>query len=64
MRTYIFTERERGIVTAFLSGEKTGGMDIARIKYMVNTFKNLSGDIALYRRLRIQLAKTSSAVST
>ncbi|MEM2263473.1 MAG: hypothetical protein QW160_04545 [Candidatus Bathyarchaeia archaeon] len=52
MRTYIFTERERSIVKAFLSGEKTYGLDLARIKYVVRTFKRLGGDVELYLRFR------------
>jgi len=52
MRKYIFTERERRIIEAYLSGTTTRGVDIARLRYNLKVFKRLSMDVDLYLRFR------------
>ncbi len=52
MRKYIFTERERRIITAYLEGVKTTGVDIGRLKYNLKVFERLREDVELYLRFR------------
>jgi uncharacterized membrane protein len=60
MRTYIFTNRERRIIQAFLNGEKVDSMDMARIRYMVRTFKTLASDVQLYLTFRKAISAASA----
>jgi len=63
LRSYIFTDRERRIVKAFLAGEKVDRLDIGRIMHRVRSFKGLPGDVDLYLALR-RLAESKTAEST
>ena len=65
MRTYIFTAHEREVIRAFLAGEiPSTGKAIGQIRWRMDSFEDLCGDVDLYRDLQIRLAKTNSAVST
>lgn len=58
MRSYIFTPRERTIVTRFLNGDiGANNGDIKQIKSRIRHFVNLPGDIELYLRLREMMTK-------
>jgi hypothetical protein len=61
MRTYIFTARERRVISSFLEG-KTPINDAAleQIRSRVKSFVELSGDIDVYLRLR-EAVKAASA---
>jgi hypothetical protein len=60
MRKYIFTERERRIIEAYLSGATTKGVDIARLRYNLKVFKRLGEDVELYLRFREAVSAKSA----
>lgn len=64
MRSYIFTERERRIVKAFLAGEKVSRLEVAKIRHRVRKFSVLAADANLYLDLRRRLAEPEPAAST
>jgi hypothetical protein len=52
MRSYIFTEYERRVIRAFLSGKKVDRLDIGRIKHRARKFRDvLETDFALFKEL-------------
>jgi len=52
LRSYIFTDRERQIIQAFLAGERVDRLDIGRIKHRARLFrKTLTSDIDLFLKL-------------
>jgi len=52
MRTYIFTDRERRILEAFLTGKKVDKIKLSKIMYRVRKYKTLFDDTYLYLRVR------------
>jgi hypothetical protein len=52
LRSYIFTERERKIITGMLIGEKVSRVDVAKIMFRFRRFTNLAKDVELYLALR------------
>ena len=52
MRSYIFTERERKIVTGMLIGEEVSRVDVAKIMFRFRRFTQLAKDVELYLALR------------
>ena len=60
MRTYIFTEREREIIEAFIEGKKLPSLTVARIRHRIRTFKELESDVQLYLKLHEKIMQPSS----
>jgi len=59
MRSYIFTPKERKVISAYLRGEIRASDDIMRqVAVRVRSFKDLPSDIEFYTQLRGRLAKT------
>jgi len=52
MRSYIFTERERRILQAFVDGRDVDMIDVSKILYRFREYKRLPLDIDLYLRVR------------
>ncbi|UCD39783.1 MAG: hypothetical protein JSV87_05070 [Candidatus Bathyarchaeota archaeon] len=52
MRSYIFTDRERKIVTGLLIGEEVSRVDVAKIMFRYRRFTTLASDVELYLALR------------
>jgi len=53
MRSYIFTNRERQVIKAFLDGRAKSGEDIMRqVISRIRLFSNLEDDVDLYLKLR------------
>ncbi|NIU38463.1 hypothetical protein GWN65_00385 [Candidatus Bathyarchaeota archaeon] len=52
MRSYIFTDRERKIVTGLLIGEGVSRVDVAKIMFRYRRFTTLASDVELYLALR------------
>ncbi len=63
MRSYIFTDRERKIVTGLLIGEEVSRVDVAKIMFRYRRFTQLAKDVELYLALRkfAESEATSSA---
>jgi len=65
MRTYIFTDLERQILSGWLNGEVTlKDIRLQKVLSRVRLFKELAGDVDLYLRVRSRLAESKTAVST
>jgi hypothetical protein len=57
MRSYIFTRKERQIITGFFEGKVGIGDDIMRqVVHRLRTFRDLGKDVDLYLRLREAIA--------
>ena len=65
MRSYIFTAHEREVIRAFLDGRiRKTDKAVSQIRWRLDLFKELAGDVDLYLELRRQLAEPEAAVST
>jgi hypothetical protein len=65
MRSYIFTEKERGLIKSLLEGRRGIRDDALHVVVSrVRSFKALASDVDLYLELRRRLAESSSAAST
>jgi len=63
MRSYIFTERERQILQAFVNGTATATdrIEVSKILYRFRQYRNLGADINLYFRVQ-SLAESKATV--
>ena len=52
MRTYIFTERERRILEAYLTKADVDKNKVAKIMHRVRKYKTLFEDVYLYLQVR------------
>jgi len=52
MRSYMFTEKERETINAFLRGQALPSLTIARLKHRIRSFKQLESDVELYLKIR------------
>jgi hypothetical protein len=57
MRTYIFTERERGILEAYLTCAEINKIEVSKILRQVGRHKTLFEDVYLYLQIRKKMAK-------
>jgi hypothetical protein len=64
VRTYIFTDRERRVISAFLRGKiPINDAALEQIRSRVKSFNELSGDLELYLRLREATSTASTKPS-
>jgi hypothetical protein len=52
MRTYIFTERERRILEAYLTEAKVDKIEVSKIMHRFRKYTTLFEDVYLYLRVR------------
>ncbi|UCE96728.1 MAG: hypothetical protein JSV51_03815 [Candidatus Bathyarchaeota archaeon] len=52
MRAYIFTDRERMILEAFLIGKKVDKTKLSKILHRIRKYRTLFDDTYLYLRVR------------
>jgi len=61
MRTYIFTDLEKGILRSWLNGEiSSGDIRVRKILSRVRLFSELASDLELYLEVRRRLAEPKS----
>jgi hypothetical protein len=63
MRSYIFTERERRILQAFVDGKTVDNIEVSKILFRFREYKVLPVDIDLYFKVR-SIAESKIARST
>ena len=56
MRTYIFTDRERRILEAYLTDAKVDKIEVSKIMHRVRKYTTLFEDVYLYLRVRKTMA--------
>jgi len=62
MRSYIFTSREREVISLFFRGQVGAGDPlISQIRWRMKNFKGLSGDVGLYLELRRRFTESKPA---
>jgi len=59
MRTYVFTDRERGIINEFLEGARSWDVEVSKIWHRITHFKELEQDVELYLKFRKKQASSS-----
>ena len=52
MRTYIFTERERRILEAYLTNINVNKIEVSKIMHRIRKYKTLFEDVYLYLQVR------------
>jgi hypothetical protein len=52
MRTYIFTDRERRILEAYLTNADIDKNDVSKILHQIKKYETLFEDVYLYLRVR------------
>ena len=56
MRTYIFTNRERRILEAYLTNADVDKIAVSKIMYRIRKYRTLFEDVYLYLRVRKTVA--------
>jgi hypothetical protein len=56
MRTYIFTDRERRILEAFVTGSNVDRTEVSNIMHKIRKHQALFEDVYLYLRVRKTMA--------
>jgi hypothetical protein len=56
MRTYIFTDRERHILEAFVTGSEVDRTKVSKIMHRIRKHQALFEDVYLYLRVRKTMA--------
>jgi hypothetical protein len=64
MRSYVFTRKEREVISAYLRGEIRASDDIMRQVFVrMRSFKDLSSDVETYLILKGRVAESSPTAS-
>jgi len=61
MRAYVFTERERRILKAFINGKPFDRIELSKILYRFRQYETLLTDIDLYLTVRRRVTESKAA---